>query len=354
MRKYVLKMWLTVMVAVTCPAAMLAQQPAASAKEADEVLVWPAPPAPPRIKWVAEYRNAFDVGAKKKRSFIDRLAGKAEEVIWLQRPLSVAVDAQGVIFVGDFTQGIIGLDPASKRIWAFSAISGSALPTPTGIAVDSKLVYATSANNHQLVVFDKEGRQLGALGKVDGINRPVGVAVDEARDLLVVVNGDEHAIRLYNRALKHLKTIGGRGSEEGQFNFPSYVCILPGVGFAVSDTGNFRVQIFDFDGRFIRAFGKVGDMPGQFARPKGIAVDQDGQIYVVDGVFGNFQLFNQEGRILTHVGQGGVRRGQFQTPNGLAIGPDGGIYVADQINGRIQKFQYLPEVKAAPAAPPQQ
>jgi hypothetical protein len=301
---------------------------------------------------VAEYRNAFDVGAKKKRSFIDRLAGKAEDVIWLQRPLTVAVDDKGVIFVGDFSMGIVAMDPANKKIWAFSSVSGAALATPTGLAVDSKMVFAASANTHQVVAFDKEGRQLAALGKADGINRPVGLAVDEARDLLVVVNGDEHAIRLYNRSLKHLKTIGGRGSEEGQFNFPSYVCIVPGVGFAVVDTGNFRIQIFDFNGKYLRAFGKAGDMPGQFGRPKGIAVDPDGNLHVVDGVFSNIQVFNQEGRILTFVGQGGVRRGQFQAPNGIAIGADGGIYVADQINGRIQKFQYLPEGKEAPASSP--
>ena len=324
--------------------------PAPQAQE--EVLQWPAPPAPARIKWVAEYRNAFDVGAKKKRSFIDRLAGKAEEVIWLQRPLTVAVDDKGVIFVGDFTLGIIGMDPASKKIWAFSSISGAALATPTGLAVDSKMVFAASANTHQVVAFDKEGRQLGALGKADGINRPVGLAVDEARDLLIVVNGDEHSVRLYNRAFKHLKTIGGRGSEEGQFNYPSYTCIVPGVGFAVADTGNFRIQIFDFNGKYLRSFGKVGDMPGQFARPKGIAVDPDGNLYVVDGTFSNFQIFNQEGRILTFVGQGGSRKGQFQAPNGIAITADGAIFVADQINGRIQKFQYLRETKEAPASTP--
>ena len=333
-------------------ACLSAQKAAPAQAPADEILVWPAPPAPARIKWVAEYRNAFDVGAKKKRGFIDRLAGKSEEVLWIQRPLSIAVDDKGVMFVGDFTQGIVAMDPANKKIWAFSSISGAALPTPTGLAVDSKLVYAASANTHQVVVFDKEGRQLGALSKADGINRPVGVAVDEARDLLIVVNGDEHSVRLYTRALKLIKTIGGRGSEEGQFNFPTYTCILPGVGFAVVDTGNFRIQIFDFNGRFLRTFGKVGDLPGQFARPKGIAVDSDGHLYVVDGAFSNFQIFNQDGRILTFVGTGGVRRGQFQVPNGIAIGSDGGIYVADQINGRIQKFQYLPEEKEAPASTP--
>ncbi|WP_243383802.1 hypothetical protein [Geothrix alkalitolerans] len=337
--------------AATATAPLSAQKPAAPPVAQDEVLAWPPPPAPARIKWVAEYRNAFDVGAKKKRSFLDRLAGKSEDVIWLQRPLSVAVDGKGVIFVGDFTAGVVAMDPAAKRIWAFSTLSGTALATPTGLAVDSKLVYAASANTNQVVVFDKEGHQLSALTKNDGINRPVGLAVDEDRDLLLVVNGGEHTVRLYNRSLKLLKTIGGRGSEEGQFNFPSYTCIVPGVGFAVVDTGNFRIQIFDFNGRFIRAFGKAGDMPGQVSRPKGIAVDPDGHLYVVDGAFCNFQIFDQEGRILLPVGTGGTRKGQFQVPTGIAIDGSGGIYVADQINGRIQKFQYLREEKGAPAPP---
>ena len=334
-------------------ACLLAQKAVtAPAVATDEVLAWPAPPAAARIKWVANYRNAFDVGAKKKRSFLDRLAGKSEEVLWIERPLSVAVDDQGVIFVGDFSRGIVALDPTNKEAWAFSSVSGAILPTPTGLAVDSKLVFAASANTSQVVVFDKKGRQLGALSKADGINRPVGLAVDEARDLLIVVNGEEHAVRLYTRTLKLIKIIGGRGSEEGLFNLPSYVCVVPGVGFAVADTGNFRIQIFDFNGQFLRAFGKVGDMPGEFSRPKGIAVDSDGHLYVVDGTFNNFQVFNQDGRVLISVGQVGVGRGQFQVPNGLAIDAKGGIYVADQINGRIQKFQYLPEEKQAPPSSP--
>jgi len=30
----------------------------------------------------------------------------------------------------------------------------------------------------------------------------------------------------------------------------------------VSDTNNFRVQVFDKDGKFIRKFGELGDAPG--------------------------------------------------------------------------------------------
>ncbi|MBL0211904.1 MAG: hypothetical protein IPQ13_13490 [Holophagaceae bacterium] len=317
-----------------------------------ESLVWPPPPAAPRIKWLAEYRNEFDIGAKKKRSFVDRLAGRSEQVLWIKRPMSVAIDEQGTMFVGDFGQGIIGLDVKAKRMWLFSSVSNRTLPTPSGLAVDSKVVYATDSNTNALVAFDKAGQQLAALGATDGIKRPVGVAVDESRDLVVMVNGGDHSVWLLNRAFKIVKKIGQRGDKPGQFNFPTYCCIIPGKGFAVADSGNFRIQLFDFNGRFLSTFGKAGDMSGQFARPKGLAVDSDGQLYVVDGAFSNFQIFRLDGQILTFVGQGGTRKGQFQSPTSIAISKDGVILVADQLNGRIQKFQYLPLPAADVPTPP--
>lgn len=343
---------LTMVASGLLPLAGQAGKPKTSAPVVEEQLAWPAPPAPARIKWVAEYRNAFDVGAKKKRSFLDRLAGKSEEVIWLQRPLSVAVDENGVIFVGDYVLGVVVMDPANKSMTTFSQANGTVLASPTGLAVDSKFVWVANANGSELVQFDKSGRQLGSLGTNSGINRPVGVAVDEARDMVVLVNGGEHAVRIYNRSLKLLKTIGSRGVEEGLFNFPTHVCMVPGVGFAVADTGNFRIQIFDYNGRFLRVFGSVGDAPGQFQSAKGMAVDPDGHLYVGDAAFNNFQVFNLDGQPLTFVGVAGTRRGQFQVPSGIAITADGSIYVADQMNRRIQKFQYLSEGKDAQAPPP--
>jgi DNA-binding beta-propeller fold protein YncE len=303
--------------------------------------VWPPPPAPAKIKWVGEWRNEFDVGAKKRRSFVDRLAGKSEDVIWLKRPMAVAVDEKGTVFVGDFGQGIVAIDAEGKRMWRFSDVSKTALGTPVGVAVDSQLLFATDANTDRVVLFDKAGQSLASLGPSDGIKRPVGIAVDEGRNLVVVVNGGDHNILLLDRKLKILKKIGKRGGDPGQFNFPTYCCMVPGVGFAVADAGNFRVQILNYEGKFVRSFGQAGDYTGCFARPKGVAVDPDGQLYVVDPVFANFQVFRIDGQILTFVGQGGPGKGQFQSPCGIAISQSGAIFVADSINGRIQRFQYL-------------
>ncbi|MBI4911524.1 MAG: hypothetical protein HY823_02200 [Acidobacteria bacterium] len=325
---------------------LLAQKAGKGVSRQDEAsLVWPPPPASARIKWVAEYRNEFDVGAKKRRGFLDRLAGKSEDVLWLKRPLSVAVDDKGVLYVGDFGLGVVGMDFAKKRMWTFASVSEKKLGVPSGLAVDSSRVFATDSNADLVAVFDKEGHFLMGLGSQDGISRPVGLAVEESRDLLLVVNGGKHEVLLYNRGLKLLKKIGSRGEAEGQFNFPTYATFVPGVGFAVADTGNFRIQLFDFNGKFLRAWGKVGDSPGTFARPKGIAVDPDNNLYVTDSTACNFQVLRLDGQPLTYVGFGGPGKGQFQVPNGIAIGKDGAIYIADQINFRIQRFQYLPAPK---------
>jgi len=238
-------------------------------------------------------------------------------------------------------QGIVAMDPAGHRMWLFSAASKMSLPTVSGLAADSKGVYACDSNTNTVAFFDKEGHLLQALGPQDGISRPVGIAVDEARDLLIVANGGEHAVLLLNRQLKLIKKIGGRGDKPGQFNFPTYCCIIPGTGFAVVDTGNFRVQVFDFEGHYLRSIGRMGDVSGCLARPKGIAVDSDGDLYVADAMFSNFQVFRLDGQVLTFVGHGGADKGEFQVPAGIAISKDGTIYVADEINARVQIFQYL-------------
>ena len=112
---------------------------------------------------------------------------------------------------------------------------------------------------------------------------------------------------------------------------------------------NFRVQVFDVDGRVIGKVGEMGASLGQFARPKGVALDSEGNIYVVDAAFNNFQIFNTGGELLMFVGRVGTQPGEFWLPAGLHIDQQDRIYVVDQYNRRVQVFQYLGEGQTAQA-----
>jgi DNA-binding beta-propeller fold protein YncE len=103
---------------------------------------------------------------------------------------------------------------------------------------------------------------------------------------------------------------------------------------------NFRIQVFDLDGRFISSFGSHGDGSGDFAQPKGVGIDAEGHVYVVDALFNRVQIFDEQGVLLLVFGGDGGAPGEFWLPSGLQIAGDR-IYVADSYNRRVQIFQFL-------------
>jgi DNA-binding beta-propeller fold protein YncE len=114
---------------------------------------------------------------------------------------------------------------------------------------------------------------------------------------------------------------------------------------------NFRVQIFDSEGRWQGTLGRLGTTLGTFSKPKGVAVDSEGHIYVVDGIYDTIQIFNRKGDLLMNFGQTGEKEGDFWLPAGIAIDHKNRIYVADTYNKRVQIFQFMGSPKEeTPAA----
>ena len=119
-----------------------------------------------------------------------------------------------------------------------------------------------------------------------------------------------------------------------QFKPPPHAAVIV-------DGGNFRVQIFDRNGRYLQSFGTAGKQLGTFARPKEVATDREGNVYVVDAAFGNFQIFNPEGELLLFVGDRSERDGpaKYMLPSGIAVDEDGRIYMVDQWFRKIEVYR---------------
>ncbi len=65
----------------------------------------------------------------------------------------------------------------------------------------------------------------------------------------------------------------------------------------VADGWNHRIQIFDKNGTFIKTFGCSGVAPGKFAQPNAIAVDHNNRILVADK-WDRIQIFDKDGNLV--------------------------------------------------------
>jgi DNA-binding beta-propeller fold protein YncE len=326
-----------------------AKEPPAAAVPAPAI-VWPAPPDPPRVKFVESIRSNRDVEGRTKRNLKEILLGIDPDrlAVALKRPLDLATDSKGRVLVVDAgAPGVHTYDRQARSFELYGTNGEGGLAWPIGIAVDQHdAIYVTDHAQKRLVKYDSAGRFLFAVK--DFLN-PVGVAVDPPRSRVVVVDSQAHALKIYDLEGREQDVIGERGKEEGQFNFPTYCDFDTQGSLYVMDTGNHRVQVFNADLEVVGSFGSVGVHPGQFTRPKGIAVDRHGIIYVVDGAFNNVQMFDPEFRLLMPFGTGGEESGQFTLPVGIHVDERGMIYVADFGNARIQVLQLLAEGLEEPA-----
>lgn len=304
-------------------------------------LVWPLPPEKPRVKYVDLLTSSLDVG--KKGGIAETLFGE-EEVVKFDKPYGVAVDNAGRIYITDIGR-VIMFDLANKNYDLIGVDAGTGqVLYPIGITtINDGRLFVTDITSDRVFIY-KDSKYVGALGREGELDTPSGVAVDEKQGFVYVVDTRKHAVIVYSLAShEKVKTIGSRGTDPGQFNFPTNIAVDSSGQVFVSDTGNFRIQVFDHNGSYVRSIGMLGDMPGSFARPKGIALDTYDNLYVIDAAFQNFQIFDKEGRLLLYVGEGGAGPGKFLLPAGIAIDKSNRIYVVDQIPGAVQIFQLLGE-----------
>jgi len=305
--------------------------------------IWPSPPATPKIKWITNWSSRYDFG--KPSQFMELLIGK-ERVEQLRRPNSVITDAAGNIYVADSESHIVFVFDLEKKVLRFLGLRR--IGVPIGLAVNNKngIIYVSDSQQDKIFGFDKNTDDIKInIGGPGEFKNPSGLVYDEKTERLYVADTQNHAVKVFDKDGRPLFTIGKRGGENGEFNFPSYLAMDKNGILYVVDSFNFRVQMFDSNGNFLKKFGKPGDASGSFARPAGIGVDSDGNIYVVDTSFNNFQVFNNDGNLLLWIGSTGRKPGEFYLPSGMYIDNQDKIYVADTFNQRIQVFQYLKDIK---------
>jgi len=304
--------------------------------------IWPPPSAAPRIRHVQNVKGGADLGRPDFFRSIGHLIAGSKGVTLL-RPHAVAVLEGKRIFVTDQErQGVVVLEYGGRRARLVSRMGETFLVSPVGVAICGQSVALTDSSLNKLFVLDLEGQYLRTIDKPGGFGRPTGVVYDPVRDWLYVADTLAHEICVFEFTGGRLvRRIGRPGSAVGQFNFPTHLAMDAQRRLYVTDSMNFRVQVFDPEGKYIYHMGRQGDGSGYLAVPKAVAVDSLGHIYVVDSYFGRISIFNLQGQFLLAIGDSGNENGMFQVPGALTIDSANRIYVCDTLNERVQVLQYI-------------
>jgi len=119
---------------------------------------------------------------------------------------------------------------------------------------------------------------------------------------LWVIDTQSQTVRKFSTDGKVLMTIGTpdqAGEDQTHMNQPNDVAFAANGDIYVSDGyGNDRVVVFDNNGKFLRAWGKLGARPGEFSQPHSIALDSRGRVYVADRNNARIQIFDSTGKFV--------------------------------------------------------
>ena len=228
--------------------------------------------------------------------------------------------------------------------------------------------YPTGTRKAQVVKMDMDGNTVMSIDRPDiavyseGVYSPTWVAVNEERhggngDIWVADGYGASHVHRYDKSGGYVASIDGEEGA-GAFNCPHAIFVdrrRPEPELYIADRGNARVQVYDLDGSFVRAFG-----PGFLSSPSVFVTH--GDLMVIGELRARLAVLDADDHLVTYLGaneavcevdgwpnntnEGGevvptelLKSGLFNSPHGMAVDADGNLYVAEWlIGGRFTKL----------------
>jgi DNA-binding beta-propeller fold protein YncE len=261
------------------------------------------PPAPdePRIQYLMSFGAESDLGGPNK--FAEFVAGENKILRPIVKPYGLTV-RNGKVYVCDTQAANISISDLARRKLRYLKPQGqAAMKVPINVAVDKdETVYVTDTGRGQVLIYDKQGNLVEAVGKKDEL-KPCGLAL--MGENFYITDLKTASVKVYDKKTRQMLLVfpASITNENAKLFQPTNLAVDSKGRIYVSDSGGFAVKIFDSEGKYIRTVGELGVTPGQFSLPKGIGVDREGRFYVVDAAAPVVQLFDADGRLLMFFGQ---------------------------------------------------
>ena len=208
-------------------------------------LVWPSPPNIARVRWL-DYFAGMKIdytpaeAAKPKASWMDRLAGSQPEdakvnvktyPFQMVAPFGIAFDSKGLVYVADQRVGAVFIFNVETRETQLIRNGYEAhFVWINGLAIDDDdRLFVSDGKLHRVLIFNPKHELEGQI--TEGLEDPVGLAIDAENRFLYVVDTQQDQVIVYDAdTLKLLRRIGTGGKNHflttpGDFGAPQCVAL---------------------------------------------------------------------------------------------------------------------------------
>jgi DNA-binding beta-propeller fold protein YncE len=221
----------------------------------------------------------------------------------IQKPVAVAVDHEGNIYVSDREKGLLVFNSLGKIINTIdlNRMSGGKVHYATDLMIDGvDHLYLATGTEQGVLVLDKRGKLRAAITPVDVVKEdmpPVPVVITrvtiDSKGRIYLVSEEMGRIYVYEDPKTFLFKFGRKGGSLGKLSHP--------VGIAADCSKNLiyvidymrhTLSMYDLQGVFLEEYGGQGEEPGWFNHPEQIYLDEKQRLVVAD-------FFNHRIQILT-------------------------------------------------------
>ncbi|HLJ15153.1 MAG TPA: peptidyl-alpha-hydroxyglycine alpha-amidating lyase family protein [Bryobacteraceae bacterium] len=253
----------------------------------------------------------------------------------------VAVDKQDNVWI--FNRGahpVVEFDTHGNMLRAWKEVP---IQSSHGIRVGADgNIWLVDVAGHKVLKMTPDGRVLMAIGGVgdkpgnqnskDAFNRPTNIAFAPDGSFFVSDGYVNSRVVKYSKDGDYLQQWGQKGKADAEFSLVHDVVFDSQGHLYVADRDNWRILIFDQDGKFLGKWTNVGDPWGlDYFAP-------ENAIYMSDGANDRVVKLNMDGQITGTLGSHGRTPGKFFFPHSIAVDSTGALYVAEIRNWRVQKF----------------
>jgi len=309
------------------------------------------------------------IGEGKWTYTLDANWGKLPEGMKYGFGCGIVVDGQGRVIVTSRSENpcVAIFDPAGKLLETWSQDFADKVGYSTKqVAATAHGLYWSRENGQEYLYFtenkpgnrvyktDIHGKILYTLGHVNEesataqkfkFDNPTDVAVAPNGDIYIVDGYGSQLVHRFDKNFKHLKTIGGKGTEHGKFNTCHGVWVNtlkaePEV--YIADRVNNRLEVYSLELEYKRT------IPG--VRKPCCFYQHDGHLYIPE-LDARVSILDKDDKFVATLGDGaGIKSAEiekhpdkFATPHAITVDGQGNFYVLEWLPyARVRKFAHTP------------